>query len=78
MPPKKKVQAKAADDDDDEDEDHDVAADGRRQRLPVERPHDAAETRERGSHDEDADEEAADPVAQRLDHLGILDAPEWL
>ncbi|EEF22324.1 conserved hypothetical protein, partial [Ricinus communis] len=64
----------AADDDDDERQHHDLAAHVRHERLLVQAPHDAAEARQRGAGREDAHEQAADAVAQRLDHLAVLDA----
>ena len=46
----------------------------RRERLAVERPHHAAEAGQRRAGHEHADEQPADAVAERLDHLAVLHA----
>ena len=42
--------------------------------LAIERPHHAAEAGQRRAGHEHADEQPADAIAQRLDHLAVLDA----
>ena len=42
--------------------------------LLVERPDDAADAGQRRADDEHADEQPADAIAQRFDHLAVFDA----
>src|SRR5271168_3689995 len=66
--------AKPADDQDDEHENGHAVADLARDNGLVLSPHHPAHAGERGAGHEHADEHAADVIAQRLDHLAILDA----
>ena len=66
------VLPRAADDDHDEDQHVHLRAHLRHHALLVHAPHHAAQPRQRRAHHEHTDKQAADAVAQALDHLAIL------
>ena len=65
---------RAADDDDDEAQNEELAADPRMRLAAVERHHRPAQTSKRGAGHEHGHEQPVDAIAERLDHLAILDA----
>ena len=66
--------AEAADDQNDEHQDGHAVADLAVDHGLILRPHHPADAGKRGPGHEHADEHPADVIAQRLDHLAILDA----